>query len=293
MGRRPDLGRRQERQQAFLAAFAETGIASLAAQRSGIPGPQHYNWLKRDADYASRFAELRGKTREIADQNARPHGPAPGTRQGGRRPADRLHRQECFLEAISHGLSIMAAARETGMGAPTSHYQWIASDESYAERFRDLYERTTELRRTSISRTLREVAAVTWSKPAARDQFNAAQRRRRTAESGALNETHRQGPFLAIISQGIPLQAAVRDAGITKTIHRQWLASDPAYAAAFQQAYEQSAGLRTRVISEMHSRASEARWEDPDARAKMRERHREYWTPERREEFAQQMRERF
>ena len=132
-----------------------------------------------------------------------------------------------------------------------------------------------------MAQATQPAAAHQGATPAAHDQ------------SGALEEAYRQGPFLAIISQGIPLHAAVRDAGITKTIHRQWLASDPDYAAAFQQAYEGSAELRARVISEMRSRASEARWEDPDARAKMREHHREYWTPERREEFAQQMRERF
>ena len=62
-GRRPNLELRRERQDAFLAAFAETGIASLAAKRAGIPGPQHYNWLRQDPHYAARFSELREQTR--------------------------------------------------------------------------------------------------------------------------------------------------------------------------------------------------------------------------------------
>jgi very-short-patch-repair endonuclease len=292
-GRRPDLERRQERQDAFLAAFAKTGIASQAAKLSGIPGPQHYMWLRRDAAYAERFAELRGQTRDVADRNAQPRGPALGTRQGGLRGQARTERQEQFLEAIGRGLPVMAAAREVGMGAPAVHYQWLRNDSDYAERFQEAFERTADLRRAYISETLSQAAERAWSKPAVQQQRTNAQRKRRIAETGALEKASLQGPFLAMISEGALLTPAVRDAGISKAIHRQWLDSDPDYAAAFQRVYEESASLREQVTGQMRRNASAARWDKPGSREAFREFSREYWTPERREEFSAKMQERF
>jgi very-short-patch-repair endonuclease len=289
MPRRPDTERRQERQDAFLAAFAETGIASRAAATAGIPGPQHYAWLKNDPQYAERFAELRSQTRDLAGQNAGTPGPKPGTRQGGARGQARKRRQDAFIEAIGRGLPVMAAARATGMGAPTAHYQWMSDDPAYAERFREAFDRTSDIRKSLVSQTLSDAAARSWSKPARHEQHGEGQRRRRITESGALERAHLQGSFLAIILDGIPLAAAVRAAGITKTIHRQWLETSPGYATAFERAYGDSAGRREEYISDMRTRASAARWGKADARERNLEWNRQYWTPERREEWSQRM----
>lgn len=291
MPRKPNLERRQERQNAFLAAFAETGIASLAAKQAGIPGPQHYGWLRDDPAYAERFAELRKQTRDLADHNARKPGPARGTRQGGRRGERRLVRQDDFLEAIGRGLSIMAAARETGMGAPTAHYQWISVDDEYAERFRSAYEKATELRHVFVSAALSSAAEIKWTKPENRENLRKGQQKRRRAESGAMEQTWRQGLFLAAIGEGMPLATAVKDTGITKTIHRQWLEADSDYAAAFGRAYEESAERREQSISIMRAKASATRWNKPGAREEMREWATRHWTPGKRAEWSLQMQE--
>lgn len=289
MTRKPDLERRQERQDAFLAAFAKTGLATRAASEAGIPASYHYRWLREDSAYAERFAVLHAQTRDIAARSGGRPGPPLGSRVGGSRGAARLERQDRFLGAVARGLPLMAAGREMGMVAPTVHYQWLADDADYAKRFREVFERSAPLREAYISRTLSQAAAGAWSKPASHEARRATQRSRRLAESGALERTAQQGPFLAIISEGIPLERAVRDAGITKTIHRQWLQADPDYAEAFQRIYEDSAEQRKQVISAMRSRASAARWEKPGARDGYREWSRQYWTAERRQDWSGQM----
>jgi len=56
---------------AFLAAYAECGTITQAAEIAGIDRVTHYRWLKDDPEYAKAFEEAHEKSVERLEQEAR------------------------------------------------------------------------------------------------------------------------------------------------------------------------------------------------------------------------------
>lgn len=61
----------QQKKRAFLAAFAEVGTITHAAELAGIDRQAHYRWLKDDPDYPALFADADEKACEKLEQEAR------------------------------------------------------------------------------------------------------------------------------------------------------------------------------------------------------------------------------
>ena len=47
------------KKRAFLAAYAECGVISHAAEAAGVSRRMHWNWLKGDSEYAEAFVEAK------------------------------------------------------------------------------------------------------------------------------------------------------------------------------------------------------------------------------------------
>lgn len=62
---------RHPKKRAFLAAFAETGNVTRAAEIVGCARTRHYEWLKDDPDYAADFASVEGHAADRLEQEAR------------------------------------------------------------------------------------------------------------------------------------------------------------------------------------------------------------------------------
>src|ERR1019366_4436471 len=124
-GRPRNNERRQEQQDRFLAAFAETGVITQAAEEAGIVAPQHHKWLGDDAAYAARFAELKQQTAGIAKANRRksgiPKGDVPplGSKKGDRKRAS----QDRLLAALAESGIVADANKETGI-PHEAHVVW-------------------------------------------------------------------------------------------------------------------------------------------------------------------------
>ena len=56
---------------AFLAAYAETGNISQAAEAAQVGRRSHYRWLARDKRYAEAFAEATEQAGDALEQEAR------------------------------------------------------------------------------------------------------------------------------------------------------------------------------------------------------------------------------
>ena len=61
----------QQKKRAFLAAFAEVGTITHAAELAGIHRNAHYDWLKNDPSYPDLFREADQKACEKLEQEAR------------------------------------------------------------------------------------------------------------------------------------------------------------------------------------------------------------------------------
>jgi len=59
------------KKRAFLAAFAEVGTVTRAAEISGVCRKSHTNWLKSDSDYADAFALAEQQACDRLEQEAR------------------------------------------------------------------------------------------------------------------------------------------------------------------------------------------------------------------------------
>ena len=175
MARQRNTQRREARQQAFLAALGETGIVTLAAQRSGIPASQHYVWSKQEPEYAAQTEAALRSGQAAAGTLRKRSGPKPGYHQGGQRGAERVRRQERFLEEISKGLTKHEAGRVAGV-ALNAHQQWMNSDSEYAERYRQAYEASEEVRKERTSERLSQASKSRWDDPEAREAWGELQR---------------------------------------------------------------------------------------------------------------------
>jgi len=64
-----DRGKRA-RQEAFLAAYAQTGVILTAAKATGISRETHYEWLKKDETYPERFEQAKEDSIDVLEQEA-------------------------------------------------------------------------------------------------------------------------------------------------------------------------------------------------------------------------------
>lgn len=61
----------QQKKKAFLAAFAEVGNISRAAELAGIARSNHYDWMRDDPDYPALFREADQQACDRLEQEAR------------------------------------------------------------------------------------------------------------------------------------------------------------------------------------------------------------------------------
>lgn len=59
------------KKKAFLAALAETGNVSRAAEVAGVDRRTHYRWLKEDEDYAERASDAMDQAADYLEGEAR------------------------------------------------------------------------------------------------------------------------------------------------------------------------------------------------------------------------------
>jgi hypothetical protein len=181
-GRPRDNERRQQRQQAFLAAFARSGILSRAAKESGIVAQQHHRWVKEDEDYAAVFNVQKMRTAVLAQESRRPMGCPKGFRHTSGPRADRRRaNQERFLEALAASGIAADAAKETGVGAAT-HASWVREDEDYAARAAEILETTATVREKLIGERIGEASKERWGDPGRREAWGEFQRSTWTPE---------------------------------------------------------------------------------------------------------------
>jgi len=62
---------RRIKKEAFLTAFSECGIITLAAEAAGIARSTHYRWLEEDPDYPALFMAAAEQAGERLEQEAR------------------------------------------------------------------------------------------------------------------------------------------------------------------------------------------------------------------------------
>lgn len=172
-GRPVNAERRQERQDAFLAAFAQTGILKQAAETSGIVTSQHHTWMRTDPDYAARFAQTAESAAGLAATNRVPH--ARGYRQGGTRGAKRRENQEKFLEALRHtGLAADAAAH-VGIAKGTYNV-WMRTDADFAARANEIFAATEHVRAQTMAERRSRGSKAAWDDLDRRDDWARRQR---------------------------------------------------------------------------------------------------------------------
>jgi uncharacterized protein YycO len=63
--------KKEDRQKAFLAAYAECGTILHAAKAAKITRETHYEWLRSDEAYKERFEEARKEAVEYLEREAR------------------------------------------------------------------------------------------------------------------------------------------------------------------------------------------------------------------------------
>lgn len=182
LGRKPDLERRRERQNAFLAAFEETGILKTAAEKSGVIAQQHHRWLKEDQGYADLFNEAKTRTVELAAQSRKKPGPKGGPRQTRRHLERTADKQDRFLEAVERLGTARSAIAETGI---SMHYEWMKVFPDYATRYAAAYEKSADSRNRMISENRSRAAKASWDDEERRVEWAQQQRDSWTPERRA------------------------------------------------------------------------------------------------------------
>jgi very-short-patch-repair endonuclease len=271
-GRKPDLIRRRVRQDAFLAAYQETGVIVQAAERSGIVATQHHAWLKSDPEYAVRFAVLKETTPK---PTRKPH--PRGYRIGGLRGEQRSANQEKFLEAYSQSGIAADAAQLSGVPLMTYH-TWVQNDPEFAARAAEVATATEAQRRETMSARWSSAATQTWSDEGRRERQRQRQREVWTPEKRA-----EQGRLTAE-RVATPEETARRSAE-TKG---RW--QEPGYRENF------SRKMQERWATPEHKALMAERMNSPEVRSRLSQASREYWaslTPEERKERTKKMRRAF
>ena len=166
--------RRQEQQQAFLAAFAKTGIISRASEESGVISTAHHRWMK-DAAYRARFEELKRQTAILAAETRKPPGPAMGTRQTGPRAEQQRLNQERFLAALAVTGIVADACKETGIPQATHNY-WTRNYPEYASATEAVLAQTEDVRKQAIAARVGAGSKRKWDEPGRREAWGEYQR---------------------------------------------------------------------------------------------------------------------
>ena len=167
--------RRQEQQQAFLAAFAKTGIISRASEESGVIFTTHHRWMKDDAAYAERFADLKRQTAVLAAGTRKQPGPALGTRQSGPRAERQQENQRKFLAALAVTGIVTDAVRETGIPQATHSY-WTRHYPEYAAAAAAVLAETEEVRKRNVAERIGAGSRKAWEDPARHEAWSEHQR---------------------------------------------------------------------------------------------------------------------
>lgn len=257
-GRPVDAQRRQERQDAFLAAFAQTGILKRAAEQTGIKAQQHHAWVANDPGYAARFTQAKEEAGNLVAGSRLPH--SRGYRQGGQRGAARQENQEKFLEALSRSGVAADAAREAGIAKGT-YNQWMRVDPEFAKRAREVFTATEEQRARAMSERRSSAGRASWANPERRTEWARRQREefwtpQRRAEWGERTTEIARSPE-GRASRSAAGKKVWEDPEFRRrhgeTMRQRW--NDPEYKARMA---EYTARPEVR---EARSRAARARWD--------------------------------
>jgi len=180
MGRPRNDEKRARDQEAFLEAFAASGIAKTAAQAAGIKPVQHYRWLKDDAPYAERFAAVEAQTRDLAkvSQKPRPHG---YQQMDGPRVEKRKRAQEAVLDALAKSGIVMEAAAEAGI-YPAAFYMWCRKYPDFRERAERILREAEGKRNETLAATRSASAQLAWASEDRRQAWGEYQRQSWTPE---------------------------------------------------------------------------------------------------------------
>lgn len=224
--------RTRERQDAFLALFARTGIATTAILESGLPYTQHYRWLKEDPGYARRFAELKEQTRGLAAANRKPRPSGPGA---GRAPdlEKRAQRQEAVLAALAKTGVIMDAARAAGI-YPAQVHEWRRNDSAFAGRMEVVLREVQDIRRSVVAERLGRASKERWNDPERRQAWSEFQRtswtpEKRAAQARRSRERMEDPDYRAAWEEANRAVRGSPEARLRNSERMQKLWSDPAY----------------------------------------------------------------
>ena len=180
MGRPRNDEKRAGEQEAFLAAFARTGIAKTAAGEAGLKPVAHYRWLKDDPGYAERFAALDGQTRGLAAENRKPH-PRGYQQTEGPRVEKRKRAQEAVLSALAKSGIVMDAAAEAGI-FPAAFYMWCRKYPEFRERAEQILRDTEDKRRETVAERVGAATRANWEKPGNREAWTEIRQQAWTSE---------------------------------------------------------------------------------------------------------------
>lgn len=196
---RPRNGeRRREQQERFLAAFAQTGVITQAAEAAEIVAPTHHKWMKDDADYAARFGVLKQQTAAVAKANYRKPGVpegyvhAEGSKKGDRKRAS----QGRLLAALAESGIIEDASRETGIPHAT-HVHWMNADPDYAQRAQEVLAATEELRKQRLTERVSKASKARWADPERRQQWSEYQKELWSDPGRRADAAHRTRVWMA------------------------------------------------------------------------------------------------
>ena len=161
-GRPVDAQRRRERQEAFLAAFARTGILKQAAEEARVLASQHHHWIKTMPEYAEQFGRVKAEAEAagLADANRRPR--ARNGNYGGERGAAKVRNQEKFLEVLGRTGILADSAAEAGVVIGTYHY-WRRSDPEFARRVDAALAATEQQRAETMYARRSEGGKASWT----------------------------------------------------------------------------------------------------------------------------------
>ena len=183
MGKPRNNEKRAREQEAFLAAFARTGIAKTAAGEAGLKPVAHYRWLKDDPAYAERFAALESQTRDLAAENRKSH-PRGYQQTEGPRVEKRKRAQEAVLSALAKSGIVMDAAAEAGI-FPAAFYMWCRKYPEFRERAEQILRDTEDKRREAVSGRISAAGLESWADPERREGWSEYQQQAWTPEMRA------------------------------------------------------------------------------------------------------------
>lgn len=239
MGRPLNHEKRAAQQEAFLAAFARTGMIRPSVEAAGINMSYHYRWLSSDPAYAARFAEAEQRVVDETVAQRRPH--ARGYRIKGARAEETRRKQEAFLVALPKTGIVMDAAREAGT-YPATIYKWIREDAEFGAKAAQILEATQELSRRLKAERTGKASKESWT-PERREAWGEYQRGSWTPEMRAaagerIRKRWDDPEFKAAQGAARRAQAETPEARAANSERMKRLWADPVYRAKYQAAIE-------------------------------------------------------